>query len=80
MNDRDLDIAIGDLEKRGFELIKRGVYSDSNMSSQQSRTEHLTANVNSRRKQMLDPIDTVRVFAIMQRKQTEGNDVNATVT
>lgn len=71
MNERDLNAAIADLEKRGFELVKRGVYSEGNMASQQLRTDHLTANLKSRRTQLLDPIDTVRVYAVMQREAVD---------
>lgn len=65
----ELDAAIAELEKRGYELIKRGIRNDVNVEYQQSRSEYLTANLNSRRKQTLRPIDTVKQFAIMQRKK-----------
>lgn len=65
----ELEAAIADLEKRGYELVKKGVRNDVNVEYQQTRSDHLTANLNSRRKQLLQPIDSVKLYAIMKRKQ-----------
>ena len=65
----ELEAAIADLEKRGYELVKKGVQNEVNVEYQQTRTDHLTANLNSRRKQLLQPIDSVKLYAVMQRKQ-----------
>lgn len=64
----ELDVAIEELKIRGYELITRGIKNDVNVAYQQTRSDQLTANLNSRRKKILQPIDTVKSFAIMQRK------------
>lgn len=65
----ELGKAIAELEKRGYELVSKGVKNDVNVEYQQTRVDHLTANLNSRRKQLLNPIDSVKLYAIMKRKQ-----------
>lgn len=70
-NPNELDAAIAELEKRGFELIKRGMRNDVNVQYQQVRSEHLTANLGARRKKTLKPVDVVKEYAVMQRKQAE---------
>lgn len=65
----ELEKAIAELEKRGYELVSKGVKNDVNVEYQQTRADHLTANFNSRRKQLLNPIDSVKLYAIMKRKQ-----------
>lgn len=65
----ELEVAIAELEKRGYELVKKGVKNEINIEHQQTRSDHLTANLNSRRKQILQPIDSVKLYAIMKRKQ-----------
>lgn len=65
----ELEKAIAELEKRGYELVIKGVKNEIDVEYQQTRVDHLTANLNSRRKQLLNPIDTVKLYAIMKRKQ-----------
>lgn len=65
----ELEKAIAELEKRGYELVRKGVKNEIDVEYQQTRVDHLTANLNSRRKQLLNPIDTVKLYAIMKRKQ-----------
>jgi len=69
MRKDELEKAIAELEKRGYELVRKGVKNEIDVEYQQTRVDHLTANLNSRRKQLLNPIDTVKLYAIMKRKQ-----------
>ena len=65
--EQELERAITDLEKRNYILISRGIKNYMDQSFQQKRTDRLTANLRANRPRLLDPVDAVKYYAIMQK-------------
>lgn len=65
--EKAVDEGIKDLIARGYVVIKRGMVNDADQGYIAHRTQHLTCNMNSARNKALDPVDTVRFYAILKR-------------
>jgi len=59
---------IKDLLARGYVVIKRGIVDDADQGYNAHRTDYLTRNINSARKKNLNPVDTVKFYAVLKRK------------
>lgn len=65
----ELNVAIEELEKRGYQLIRRGFIENKDIGYDSSRTDFLTKNAFSSRRRLLDPVDTIKYYAIMKKEK-----------
>jgi len=63
-----VDEGIKDLLARGFVVVKRGIVNDADQGYSALRTRYLTSNINSVRNKALDPMDSVKFYAVLKRK------------
>ena len=64
--EKELQVAIAELEKRGYTLIRRGVDSQCDQGAAFKRTEQLTVNLGSPGK-TLNAYDNVQLMAVMKK-------------
>lgn len=64
----EVEEGIKDLLARGYKVVNRGTENNADQGYSAHRTNCLTRNLNSVRKKALNPVDTVKFYAVLKRK------------